>query len=103
MDRNTWSRGQVPTVLNGGLEAVPPTFWVAIFLLSGVLESWRMLTVAENPLNFTPGAIGFDPLQIYEAADAKGRRQLELKEINNGYRADTHIHCKTATHPYSYT
>ena len=43
-----------------------------------------MLTIAENPMNFTPGAIGFDPLKIYDKADGKGRRDLELKEINNG-------------------
>jgi len=41
---------KVPTVLNGGLEAVQPTFWVAFFLLSGVAEAWRMLTIAENPM-----------------------------------------------------
>ncbi len=32
--------------------------------------------MAENPMNFTPGAIGFDPLKLYAKHDAKGQRAL---------------------------
>ena len=35
-------------------------------------------------MNFTPGAIGFDPLKLYAKHDAKGQRALLTKEINNG-------------------
>ena len=37
---------KVPSLLNGGLQQVQPTFWVAVVLLSGVVEAWRMLTIA---------------------------------------------------------
>jgi hypothetical protein len=37
---------KVPSLLNGGLQHVQPTFWVAVVLLSGVVEAWRMLTIA---------------------------------------------------------
>jgi hypothetical protein len=72
---------KVPSVLNGGLQEVPPTFWVFFFLLAGVAESWRMLSIAENPMNFTPGAVGFDPLKVYEKQDDKGRQLLLLQEV----------------------
>jgi hypothetical protein len=75
---------KVPSVLNGGLEGVPPMFWVSFGLLVGAVEAWRMLEISENPMNFTPGAVGFDPLGMYAEADAKGQRELQLKEINNG-------------------
>lgn len=54
---------------------------VSFFLLAGVAESWRMLTIAENPMNFTPGALGFDPLKLYEKRDEGGRRSLQLSEV----------------------
>ncbi len=41
-------------------------------------EAWRMLSIAENPMNFTPGAVGFDPLKMYAKADEKERRSLEV-------------------------
>lgn len=75
---------KVPTVLNGGLEAIQPMFWVSFFLFAGVAETWRLLTISENPMNFTPGAIGFDPLELYKKEDAKGQAALQLKEVNNG-------------------
>jgi hypothetical protein len=37
-----------------------------------------MLSIAENPMNFTPGAVGFDPLKMYAKADEKERRNLEV-------------------------
>ena len=35
-------------------------------------------------MNFTPGALGFDPLGFYSQESAKGKLELETKEINNG-------------------
>ena len=40
-----------------------------------------MLSIAENPMNFTPGAVGFDPLKLYEKQDGKGQRTLQLNEV----------------------
>jgi hypothetical protein len=48
-------------------------------LITGMLEAWRMVTVAENPLGFVPGDLGFDPLEIYKVADEQERRSLQLK------------------------
>ncbi len=46
--------------------------------------NYGLARMAENPMNFTPGAIGFDPLKLYAKQDAKGQRALLTKEINNG-------------------
>jgi len=75
---------KAPSVLNGGLQDVPPFFWVATLLFSGVAEVTRMLSIQGNAMDFKPGALGFDPLGFYEQETAKGKLELELKEINNG-------------------
>lgn len=75
---------KAPSVLNGGLQSVPPFFWVTSFLFAGVVEAWRMLNISDKPMSFTPGALGFDPLGFYEQETAKGKLELETKEINNG-------------------
>jgi hypothetical protein len=72
---------KAPTVLNGGLEFVNPTFWVSALLLAGATEAWRMLAIAEDPMNFTPGALGFDPLGLYDKEDESGKRALALKVL----------------------
>ena len=73
---------KAPTILNGGLEFVNPTFWVSALLLAGSIEAWRMLAIAENPMNFTPGAIGFDPLGLYDKEDEVGKRSMALKVLH---------------------
>lgn len=75
---------KAPSVLNGGLQSVPPFFWVTSFLFAGVVEAWRMLNISDNPMGFTPGALGFDPLGFYVQETDKGKLELETKEINNG-------------------
>jgi len=75
---------KAPSVLNGGLQNVPFFFWIATILFTGATEAWRMLSISEKPNDFTPGALGFDPLGFYEQESAKGKLELETKEINNG-------------------
>ena len=75
---------KAPSVLNGGLQLVPPFFWVVTLLFSGVFEAWRMLSISSSPMNFKPGALGFDPLGFYAQESAKGKLELETKELNNG-------------------
>jgi hypothetical protein len=75
---------KAPSVLNGGLTSIPPFFWVVTLLFSGVVEATRMLSISGNAMNFTPGALGFDPLGFYAQETAKGKLELETKEINNG-------------------
>lgn len=75
---------KAPSVLNGGLERVSYSLWAAVIFIAAALEIPRMLTIAENPDRFTPGALGFDPLRFYEQADAGERGGLEAKEVNHG-------------------
>merc|ERR1711966_448307 len=76
---------KAPSVLNGGLQNVPFFFWIATLLLTGAIEGWRMLSINEQgPLKFTPGQLGFDPLGFYAQEGAKGRMDLQTKELNNG-------------------
>ena len=75
---------KAPSVLNGGLQNVPPFFWLVTLLFTGVAEATRMLSIQGKAMTFTPGAVGFDPLGFYEQESAKGKLELELKEINNG-------------------
>jgi len=75
---------KAPSVLNGGLETVPPLAWASLVLATGILEVWRMLSIAGKSNSFEPGDLGFDPLNFYGMADAAERRSLQLKEINNG-------------------
>jgi len=75
---------KAPALLNGGLEKVPTWFWGVIVVVSAVSDISRMISISEKPLTFTPGALGFDPLNFYTQADAKERKDLQLKELNNG-------------------
>merc|ERR1712216_305215 len=76
---------KAPSVLNGGLQNVPVFFWISTLLLTGAIEGWRMLSINEQgPLKFTPGQLGFDPLGFYAQEGAKGRMDLQTKELNNG-------------------
>jgi len=74
---------KVPSLLNGGLEAINPFFFLAVIIFSGTVES-----VAINKIrvqDYTPGDLGFDPLNIYRSVgSAEKQRELELKELNNG-------------------
>jgi hypothetical protein len=74
---------KVPSLLNGGLESINPIFFLAVIIFSGAVES-----VAINKIrvqDYTPGDLGFDPLNIYRSVgSAEKQRELELKELNNG-------------------
>jgi len=74
---------KVPSLLNGGLESINPFFFLAAIIFSGTVES-----VAINKIrvqDYTPGDLGFDPLNIYRSVgSAEKQRELELKELNNG-------------------
>lgn len=75
---------KAPSVLNGGLDKVPTWLWVVAVVGAAVVDVSRMVAISEQPLNFTPGALGFDPLKFLAASDEEEKRALELKELNNG-------------------
>jgi hypothetical protein len=72
---------KVPSLLNGGLEKINPIFFMAIIIFTATVES-----VALNRKNedYIPGDLGFDPLKLYVNKDPYIKRDLELKELNNG-------------------
>merc|ERR1740138_1965535 len=77
--------GLAPSVLNGGLGEFQ-LLLMAILVMSATIET--KYVVGDGRKNFlqkdwTAGNLGFDPLKLYEASPQK-KRELELKEINNG-------------------
>ena len=73
---------RVPSVLNGGLDKISPFYWAAVLLLSAAIEAYGMqIAKTENRL---PGDLGFDPLGLYAGRDAAWKRDMQLKELNNG-------------------
>merc|ERR1719409_2249977 len=74
---------RVPSVLNGGLDSINPLFFLATIIFSGAVESAAINKIRGS--DYIPGDLGFDPLKIYQGVgSAEKRRELELKELNNG-------------------
>ena len=74
---------KVPSLLNGGLEFINPLFFLAVIVFSGAVESVAINKIRAQ--DYTPGDLGFDPLNIYKGVgSAEKQRELELKELNNG-------------------
>ena len=74
---------KVPSLLNGGLEFINPLFFLAVIIFSGAVESVAINKIRAQ--DYTPGDLGFDPLNIYKSVgSAEKQRELELKELNNG-------------------
>ena len=74
--------GKVPSLLNGGLGNINPVFFMAVIIFATTLES---ASISKNyEIESIPGDLGFDPLNIYTTNNVKNKRELELKELNNG-------------------
>ena len=74
--------GKAPSVLNGGLDKINPVFFMAIIVFTATVESVALNKEYTN--DTIPGDLGFDPLKLYVNKDPKTKRDLELKELNNG-------------------
>lgn len=74
--------GKAPSVLNGGLDKINPVFFMAIIVFTATIESVSLNKEYTN--DTIPGDLGFDPLKLYVDKDPKTKRDLELKELNNG-------------------
>ena len=72
----------VPSVLNGGLDRISPLYWGAVLLFSAGVEAYA-LRIGKSD-NYLPGDLGFDPLRLYAGKDAGWKRDMQLKELNNG-------------------
>jgi len=73
---------KAPSLVNGGLDKVNPLFFMGIIIFSATVEA-TALKLTRTP-DFIPGDLGFDPLSLYTGKDASVKRDLELKELNNG-------------------
>merc|ERR1712232_1384763 len=74
---------RVPSFLNGGLEKIPPAYWVACLLLAGGIDFYGTVKARSNDPDYFPGNLGFDPLGLYPG-DLEGQKNMQLKELKNG-------------------
>lgn len=73
---------KAPSILNGGLDKINPIFFMAIIIFTATIESVNINKIYNK--DTIPGDLGFDPLNFYQNKDPKTKRDLELKELNNG-------------------
>jgi len=74
--------GDAPSLLNGGLENVNPSFWGAALGVGVAVEAWGLSRrLADEPAR--PGDLGFDPLGMFPT-DPSRRRSMELAELKHG-------------------
>jgi hypothetical protein len=74
---------KAPSVLNGGLrEAFNPILLVGALMLATTAEMYQVKF--NYPLKSVPGDLGFDPLGISKKQGEAAKRELQMKELNNG-------------------
>lgn len=79
------NNNKVPSILNGGLEKINPLFFMSIIVFTATVESISINNKFNNYFqDKMPGDLGFDPLKLYVNKDPITKRDLELKELNNG-------------------
>ena len=76
------NNNKVPSILNGGLEKINPVFFMSIIVFTTTIESVALNNNYRS--DRMPGDLGFDPLKLYINKDPITKRNLELKELNNG-------------------
>mmetsp|Transcript_87293 Transcript_87293/g.127684 ORF Transcript_87293/g.127684 Transcript_87293/m.127684 type:complete len:232 (-) Transcript_87293:76-771(-) len=85
--------GQVPSVLNGGLDKIADSPGGLFFLLFAFGRAFSLETGALRPRNnflskepkeMYPYDLGFDPLGFYAKATPEQRKVMAEKELNNG-------------------
>lgn len=75
--------GASPSLLNGGLEKIDISYWIAVASLAGVVELENANVKEEKGKAYTLGDCGFDPLGLYPK-DKEGQFAMQTKEIKNG-------------------
>ncbi|KAL7489188.1 hypothetical protein ACHAW6_014781 [Cyclotella cf. meneghiniana] len=84
------STDRVPSLLNGGLDAISPLWWgfclglTAAIDLKGV-QNTRYLDAGDDSIGeeYFPGNYGFDPFNLYPP-DEEGQLRMQLAEIKHG-------------------
>jgi hypothetical protein len=76
---------RAPSLLNGGLDSVPPVWWGFCLGLTAAIDSYGVQKARSAGYNsgYTPGNLEFDPLGLYPL-DREGQKEMQLKEIKNG-------------------
>jgi len=75
--------GQVPSLLNGGLEKVEPEFWVFAVSAAGLFEIANDDAKEENGKDYIVGDCGFDPLKLFPE-NKEEQKAMQTKEIKHG-------------------
>lgn len=73
---------KAPSLVNGGLDKINPLFFMGIIIFSATVEATALRRTRDA--DYVPGDLGFDPLNLYTDRDERVKRDLELKELNNG-------------------
>ena len=79
------AKGEAPSVLNGGLDAVPAAFWGASVGVAVAFELYGLALRfgAEKGEALAPGDLQFDPLGFYPVERSR-RRRMDLAELKHG-------------------
>jgi hypothetical protein len=76
---------RVPSVLNGGLSRIPSVYWVTVFCLAAVMEAIGFVKEFESKQagqEYTPGDLGFDPLNLFGKSEQERKFKLEAELFN---------------------
>lgn len=75
---------RVPSLFNGGMEKIHPVWWGFCLGLTAAIDLYGV-NRARTMEGYTPGDLGWDPLNLYPAQENKeGRSKMQLAEIKHG-------------------
>jgi hypothetical protein len=78
---------RVPSLFNGGMEKVSPVWWGFCLGLTAAIDLYGIQR-ARSVEGYTPGDLGFDPLNLYPSSDdSEARENMQLAEIKHGRAA----------------
>jgi Chlorophyll A-B binding protein len=72
---------RVPSFVNGNLDQVSPEFWGFCLGLTAAIDSYQTQR-SRTQKDYTPGDLGWDPLQC--ASTETSKREMQLAEMQNG-------------------
>lgn len=75
--------GESPSILNGGLDKVLPSYWIAVISLAAWFELKSKRAQSNNKKDYMAGDCQFDPLNLLPA-NKEERLNMQLKEIKHG-------------------
>jgi hypothetical protein len=76
---------RVPSVLNGGLDRTPAAYWAAALGVAFAIETLGLLreqSAADKSAAYTPGDLGFDPLNLAGSTTTERKYKAEAELFN---------------------